>query len=460
MTTNRAAPGAALPACGIAVGVLLLATVLSTAANAYPLDAYPETGIKRVEAFRSLGRILPPGSMLPSSRIRLRLENRPDFEIPKPDPELSEKLREILGKDARYYGVVLLDITDPARPVYAEINPDRSQNIGSVGKIMVDLAFFDELARRHPKVADRRRFLKETEIQATRFIERDSHEVPMWEPGDETVVRRPIELSDVGNLYTWLDWMNSSSSNAAASVMISQLMLMKHFAKKYPVSREVAADYFAKTPKPKLSKLLEETLISPIRRNGLNPGKLRQGAFFTRYGKNTVPGGKSWGSSRAMLDYMVLMEQGKLVDPFSSLEIKKMLYNTDHRIRYTASPALLDSAVYYKSGSLYSCKPEKGYECKKYEGNKWNYLSSMTIVESADRQPELDYMVVVTSNVLKKNSADEHERLATAIHELMEERHPRTLVRSETESDDRLWSRDPFSGGLTTPAARGASARP
>jgi hypothetical protein len=117
------------------------------------------------------------------------------------------------------------------------------------------------------------------------------------------------------------------------------------------------------------------------------------------------------------------MEEGKLVDPWSSLEIKKMLYLTDHRIRYGASPALDDSALYFKSGSLYSCKPEKGFTCGKYMGNKYNYLASTAIVETHGNRPKLKYIVVVLSNVLRKNSAEVHENFATDLHALIKASH-------------------------------------
>jgi len=432
---------------------LLVSCLAAGPLAAYPLDAYPETGIKRLEAFRVLGRVLPEGAMLPSEGVTLRLENYPNFEIPAADPELSTAIVETLGADAPHYGVVLLDITDPANPRYAAHNPDRTQNVGSVGKIMVDLAWFQALADLYPDAEERKRFLKNTTFRANEFIRNDSHKVPFWEPGDQTVVRRPIEERDGGNLYTWFDWMNSASSNAAASMMMEELILLKHFGKDYPVSEEKANKFFRDTPKEKLSKIFQDAMMKPIRRNGLDPGKLRQGSFFTREGKARVPGTSSYGSPVEMLRYLVLVEQGKLVDPFSSLEIKKMLYGTDFRMRYGASPALEESAVYYKSGSLYSCKPEKGYTCEKYKGNRWNYLSSMTTIESTDRQPALDYIVVVISNVLKKDSAEEHKNLATRIQALMESLHPELLVNPGTDTEDKPLMNDPFSRrGSASPA--------
>ena len=76
------------------------------------------------------------------------------------------------------------------------------------------------------------------------------------------------------------------------------------------------------------------------RENGLDSGQLRQGSFFTREGKKRVSGTNSVANARELMRYLVLMEQGVLVDAWSSREIKRLIYLTDIRIRYAASPAL------------------------------------------------------------------------------------------------------------------------
>jgi len=414
-------------AAACALAVLLAA---GTAA-AYPLDATEATGIERLEAYRlgqkgrerEGGTLLPKGALLPSSEVRLSLLDQPDFEIPPADAELSAELRRMLGADARFYSLALLDLTDPDHPRYAGVNPDQAQNPGSVGKIMAGLALFQALADLHPDDLDaRRRLLRETQITADGFIRNDDHEVPFWKPGDIRVERRPIQLGDVANLWTWLDWMLSSSSNAAGSEVMAQLILLRHFGRDYPVPDPEA--YFAKTPKPALTKLYLSAMIDPIGRNGLDRRKLQQGSFFTREGKARVPGTSSIATSGELLRYLVRMEQGRLVDPFSSLELKRLLYLTDQRIRYASQPALADSALYFKSGSLYSCKPEAGYSCGKFLGNRLNFMNSMVLVETHDRNPPLRYAVAVLSNVLKKNSAETHAELALEIHRLIEAAHP------------------------------------
>ncbi len=122
------------------------------------------------------------------------------------------------------------------------------------------------------------------------------------------------------------------------------------------------------------------------------------------------------------MQLLLSMEKGQLVDDWSSLQLKRLIYMTEHRIRYASSPALREAAVYFKSGSLYSCKEEEGFTCGKYKGNKVNYMNSVAIVEQEINGVKLRYIVVVISNVLRKNSARAHQALGTAMHELIRER--------------------------------------
>ena len=414
----------------ITVGALALLAIPRLAFG-YPLDAYEQTGMLRLEAYRLAqtgevkGRILPPGGRLGIDDVQLRLTDYPDFEIPAPDPELSASILEMLGEDADGYAITVLDVTDPAKPRYAAHNPEQNQNPGSVGKLMVGLAWFQALADVYPDDTKARdALLYNTHHVADAFIRSDSHKVPFWEPGDSEVVFRPIQEGDDGNLWTWLDWMMSSSSNAAASTVMSQLVLLAHFGAEYPVSPEAAAKFFADTPKPKLSSIYTKAIQSPLTRNGLNVSKLRQGSFFTREGKARIPGTNSAATPLELLRYIVSMEKGTLVDPFSSLAIKRLIYLSEGRIRYASSPALRRSALYFKSGSLYSCKQEPGFECGKYKGNVRNYLNSVTMVETDEPGRRLQYIVVLLSNVLRKDSAQIHKQVATQIHEIMERDHP------------------------------------
>lgn len=60
-------------------------------------------------------------------------------------------------------------------------------------------------------------------------------------------------------------------------------------------------------------------------------------------------------------------------------------------------------------------------------------MSSIAVVESPAGQNHIDYMVVLLSNVLYKNSAVAHQTLATRIHRLIEALHPQP-----TFTDDGL----------------------
>jgi hypothetical protein len=412
------------------LAVFLLLAVAG-AAHAYPLDGGEATGIARLTAYRLRqegelpGSRLPKGALLPGASVALRLADRPDFEIPPADPALSAKLRSLLGADAPRYGVVLLDLSDPAHPRYAEHNGGVEQNPGSVGKLMVALAWFQALADRYPGDLDaRRRLLRETEVVADAFILSDHHTVPFWKPGDARIVHRRIAQGDRANLWTYFDWMCSSSSNAAAAMLQKHLLLQRGLGERYPVSEAEAAAFLSETPKAELGKLFADAIQTPVTRAGLDLARLRQGSFFSSVGKQRVPGTSSTATPRELLHYLLKLEKGQLVDAFSSLEIKKLLYLTDRRIRYASSPALAEAAVYFKSGSLYSCKPEPDFVCKKYHGNVRNYMNSTAIVEVHDRRPSLHYIAVVLSNVLRRNSAVEHQTLGTRIHRLVESLHP------------------------------------
>ena len=96
---------------------------------------------------------------------------------------------------------------------------------------------------------------------------------------------------------------------------------------------------------------------------------------------------------------------------------------TERRIRYASSPELKEAAVYFKSGSWYKCKQEEGFKCRAYSGNVINYMNSVAIVEQEIDGVKLQYMVIVISNILRQNSAVEHQTLGTEIHKLIKKAH-------------------------------------
>jgi hypothetical protein len=412
------------------LGIMIFGLMIPSDGGTYPLDGYAYTGIARLEAYRLAmeGKVRAPrqpaGALLPSSEVDLRLREQTDFEIPASDAEFAARVKQLLGEEAERYHVAVLDLTDPARPRYAEHQANLPANPGSVGKIIVALGLFQALADAYPDDLEARlEILRNTVVTADAFIESDHHVVPFWEPGNPRVQYRKIQIGDQASLWTYLDWMLSASSNAAASMVIREIMLLVHFGRNYPAGEAQAVEFFKTTPRKELSALLARALNDPVTRNGLNIAELRQGSFFTWKGKRLVPGTTSFATPRELLRWLVKLEQGKLVDAFSSREIKRLLYMTQRRIRYAASPALNSAAVYFKSGSLYKCKPEPDFKCQKYQGNVMNMLNSVAIIEAPAAGRQLYYMVVVMSNVLRQNSAVVHQTLATRLHRMLEDFH-------------------------------------
>jgi hypothetical protein len=429
-----AQPGTTLAAAAI-VRVLVAAAVWLALApegtSGYPLEGYETTGIRRLLGIRLAQEGLvrdarqPPGARLGLADVDLRLLDRRDFDPPLADPGLTSQVVSLLGAEAERYSVALLDLTDPAQPRYAEHRGTERQNVGSVGKLVVALALFQALADSWPEVEQRRRVLRETQVVADDFSQSDHHTVRFFDPVTKTLERRTIRIGDRGSLYEFLDWMLSPSSNSAAGMVMREAMLVRQFGTAYPVGEAEIRRFFKDTPVAGRTALFERTFLEPVSRNGLSLDLLKQGSVFTQRGKQIVPGsGESYGSARELAKYLVRLEQGRLVDEFSSREIKRLLYVTERRIRYAAAPALAASAVYFKSGSLYECAKEAGFTCEPYAGNVKNYMNSVAIVEHPARERTLYYMVTVVSNVLRKNSAAVHMELATRIHRLIASRHP------------------------------------
>jgi hypothetical protein len=405
---------------------------MPAAGNTYPLDGYAESGIRRVEGARLAvegvitGTKQPPGALKPLAEVDLRLLDHRDLDLPAPDPAFTAQVVRLLGDQASKYGVAVLDLSDPAQPRYAEYRGEVRQNVGSVGKLVVALGIFQALADIWPDDIDKRtQVLRSTIVTADSFIHTDHHKVRLFDVANRKLDKRPLREGDQGTLWEYLDWMLSASSNAAAAMCMREAMLLRHYGKDYPPPQAEIERFFNETPKQELTGLFVSTFFEPVTRNGLDLEQLRQGSFFTHTGKRRVPGGgSSYGTARELMKYLLRMEQGRLVDVYSSREIKRLLYMTEWRIRYASSPALRNSAVYFKSGSLYQCKQEPDFKCGKYMGNVKNYMNSVAIVETDSAGWQLDYMVTLISNVLRKNSAVEHQTLATRIHRLIEKEHP------------------------------------
>ncbi|MGB5716854.1 MAG: serine hydrolase [Gammaproteobacteria bacterium] len=417
---------------------LLVLSVLLTPAvvQAYPIDGYTDTGIRRVEGVRRVedgtipGSKQPPGALLPTTAVDLRLLNYRDMDLPAPDPAFTRQVLGLLGSHSNQYGIAVLDLSNPEQPRYAEHRGDHVQNVGSVGKLIVALGLFQALADAWPDdIEKRREILKNTVITADEFCHWDHHKIRIFNVDTNQLTRRTMKDGDQGSLWEYLDWTLSVSSNAAAAMTMREAMLLRHFGKTYPVPEAEIQRFFRETPGKELTALFQKTFFEPITRNGLDLEQLRQGSFFTREGKHKVNGGgNSYGTARELMKFVLRMEQGRLVDEFSSRQIKRLLYMTERRIRYASSPALKDSAVYFKSGSLYSCKEEEGFKCGAYMGNVRNYMNSVAIVEYPPGDNRLFYISTLISNVLRQNSAVDHQTMGTRIHRLIEKAHPEPVA--------------------------------
>lgn len=412
----------------LVVGVVL--GMLSPTTSAYPIDGYEKTGIGRLELMRriesgeSQGKKQPNGALLPTIEVDIRLTEHKDMVLPPVDEVFKRQVLGLLGKYADRYGVAVLDISDVDNPRYVEVNGNVPRNPGSVGKILVALGIFQSLADLYPNDLDARwQILHDTEIVADEFIISDSHTVRMWDRENEKLIRRPLAIGDRGSMFEYLDWMASPSSNAAAATLTKHGMLLSKFGSAYPISEAESKSYFSTTPRAELTAQLAKFIQDPVTQNGLDLNTLRQGSFFTRTGKRKVQGTSSYATARSLMDLVLLMEQGRLVDEFSSRELKRLLYVTERRIRYASAPALRDDAVYFKSGSWYGCQPEPDFVCKKYHGNVRNFMNSVAIVESPAGERKLHYIVTLMSNVLRRNSAVDHQTFATRLHRLIQAYH-------------------------------------
>ena len=406
---------------------------------AYPIDGYAETDIRRLEYYRLAesgeikGKKLLEGAKLNLDNVVPRLlgtsgTNNTSVSLPEVNKELSAQIRKSIVQQPNNYSIALLDLSDPDKPVYAEHNGGYIDNVGSVGKILVGVAFFAKLKEIYPNdIEQRRNILRNTIVTADIFSTGDHHKVRFWDVDKQSLSRRSIKQGDKANLYEYLDWAFSPSSNAAAAMMQRELVLLSHFKERYPVAEAEAQAFLKETKKTELGKMFLDGMIEPLKALGIDTEKLRQGSFFTRAGKNRVLGTNSVGNSRELVKLLYLMEKGQLLDEFSSTELKRLLYSTERRIRYASHPALNPFAVYFKSGSLYSCKPEEGFTCGKYKGNKRNVLASVAIVETPEEgsvdKLKHHYIAVVQSKVLKVNSAVAHQTLALRIHRLIEKLH-------------------------------------
>ena len=404
----------------------------------YPLDGWEYTGIRRLRAYQMLldGQMpgslaLPAGAWLPASAVRLRMAGvNESFDIgpeaPR-DPELQAGLQRILSGRHPSYRAALLDITRPSEPRYAAVREEDGYYPGSVGKLLVMTAVFDQLRGIYPDDTEARaEVLRDTWVVADEFAMPNSHRVPVVADDWSEVTHRSVRLGDRFTLWEWIDHAVSPSSNAAGAIAWKQALLMDEFGRRYPPSKEAEAAFLRDTPRSELTERSIRVIEDPLVALGLDTATLHIRGYFTSGAQRVIPPRPSRVSPRELLRWLLKLEQGKLVDRWSSLEMKKLIYFTRRRYRYAASPALADAAVFFKSGSLYRCRPEPDYECVQYRGNAENLMHSVAIVESpATPGPgQRAYLFSMMSNVFKVNSAQEHMEIAAQVDRLIRDVNP------------------------------------
>ncbi|MDY0780608.1 serine hydrolase [Tenacibaculum sp. IB213877] len=392
----------------------------------YPIDGYEYTGIARLYRLKKMhddsikNRRLRPGSYKTMAEIQLNLLSRKNDSLNMlltSTPEFEREIKRLFPR--RGYSATVLDMTNPDSLKYAAFRENVGYQPGSVGKIAVLNAIMTQLSNLCPDSWEERAYyLKNIKVSSRYWGLGDHHTIPVYNIEKDTYRKRRVVASDVFSLYEWIDHMVSVSNNGAASVVFREAILMAAFEQDYfELTEEQAEQYFKETPRDSLTNLMHRVANEPLRKLGITKDEWRLGGLFTRpAGKYIGRKGGSIGTPVGLMKYLVQLEQGKVIDERTSLEIKRLLYLTDRRIRYAHSRKLDSAAVYFKSGSLYKCDREKNPDCAKYAGNVYNYMNSVIIVEHPKGKK---YIVCLMSNVLNKNSAGAHMGLATRIDRII-----------------------------------------
>lgn len=388
----------------------------------YPIDGYDSTGIKRLYRLQKMendsidNKRIPNGAYLKLGDVKLNLLSRKQDSLATiliEDPEFSRSIARITP--GGNYSLAVLDITDPDSLKYAAHRENVGYQPGSVGKIAVLNGFFNELAEVYPDNFELRTGLMcNKRVKARYWGTGDHHTVPIYDIEADKLVKRQVVASDEFSLYEWADHMVSVSNNGAASVLYRETMLLDAFGRDYAsLTEEQSENYFVETDRDSLTSQANRVVNQPLREIGITEDDWRLGGMFTRpAGKYVGREGGSIGTPKGLMKFLVALEQGNVIDQESSLEMKRLLYMTDRRIRYARASKLDDAAVYFKSGSFYKCDRAKDPNCSDYAGNVFNYMNSVIIVEQPNGKK---YIVCLMTNVLNKNSAGAHMYLAQSI---------------------------------------------
>ncbi|WP_299150811.1 serine hydrolase [uncultured Dokdonia sp.] len=408
--------------------ITLTFIALSTlfAAMLYPIDGYDTTGIKRLYRLQKMemdsiaNKRIPNGAYLKLEDIKLNLLSRKRDSLGAilvEDNDFARKIARITP--GGNYSLAVLDMTNPDSLKYAAHRENVGYQPGSVGKIAVLNGFFTELAEVYPDNFELRTGLMcNKRVKARYWGTGDHHTIPVYDIDSDKLTKRQVVASDEFSLYEWADHMVSVSNNGAASVLYRETMLLDAFGRKYAdLTEEEAENYFVETDRDSLTSQANRVVNQPLRDLGITEDDWRLGGMFTRpAGKYVGREGGSIGTPKGLMKFLVALEQGNVIDEESSLEMKRLLYMTDRRIRYAHSNRLDDAAVYFKSGSFYKCDREKNPNCSDYAGNVFNYMNSVIIVEQPNGKK---YIVCLMTNVLNKNSAGAHMYLASSIDKVV-----------------------------------------
>ncbi|WGD34300.1 serine hydrolase [Olleya sp. YS] len=408
------------------IGILVVITLsFSFTTKPYPIDGYESTGIKRLYQIRKMQldsvkyNRIPYGAYLGLKDIKLNLTSVNDSinQLLVEDKDFAKDMNRLFPGSG--YSASIMDMSNPDKLRYAAYNENAGYQPGSVGKLAVLLAVMDQMAKICPDSwEDRTMYLRDIRVSARYWGTGDHHTIPIYDIEKDKLTKRQVVASDEFSLYEWLDHMVSVSNNGAASVMYREAMLMAAFGQDYINLTETAAEqYFKDTPRDSLTNLAHSVVNDPLRQLGISEDDWRLGGMFTREpGKYVGRKGGSIGTPKGLMKFLVQLEQGKVVDEKSSLEMKRLMYSTDRRIRYARSSRLDSAAVYFKSGSFYKCDRNKDPNCRAYAGNVFNYMNSVIIVEHPNN---VKYIVCLMTNVLNKNSAGAHMYLASKIDDII-----------------------------------------
>jgi len=396
--------------------------------SAYPIDGYGYTGIDRLlyqyKVYQDslLESKLDPGALLMLEDIRLNLVES-DHQFPEEDKALEKKLENIFRSLEPEYSISVMNITDPKNLEYAGLRENVGYQPGSVAKIIAAMGLFDALYQVYGDDWETIHDILHTKhVRGNAFAVNDHHTIPIYDMEENTYTNRKAQQSDVFSLYEWLDHMFSKSNNGAASIVMREMLLVHIMDDYYDCATQNEMDrIITDAGKSVLGSITEDLTNCVLESINVDRDEYRLGGFFTDGAERFVSRkGGSIGTTMGLMKVLFALENGQIVNQRISLEIKRLMYLTDRRIRYARSSSLKNDAVYFKSGSLYSFKPEPGFVKKNYAGNRYNYMNSVAIVEKQDSKQK-KYIVALMSNVLRKNSVNEHYALAAKIDALISE---------------------------------------